>query len=64
VNHQLLQYVLAHPATDTIVLGVMGTAFASTFPDQRPKTLDDLWAWIRDFVHQLANAKRPTQPKP
>lgn len=64
MSHLLLQYVAAHPGTDTLVLAVIGTAFASTVPEQRPKTLDDFWAWFRDFVHQLANAKRPTQVKP
>lgn len=58
-------YIANDPATCMLILGILGTAFASTFPEKRPKTLDDWWSWIRDFVHQLANAKKnPTISQP
>lgn len=58
------QYIAAHPGTIVFALGFVATAFASTMPDHRPKNLDDLWAWGREFVRQVFNAKRPTQPNP
>jgi hypothetical protein len=58
------RFLLSHPASDLFALGFLGTAIASTWPDQRPKSLDDWWIWVRDFVHQLGNAKRPTIQKP
>lgn len=58
------QYVAAHPGTIVFVLGFVATAFASTMPDHRPKTLDDMWSWAREFVRQVSNAKRPTTPNP
>jgi 3-oxoacyl-ACP reductase-like protein len=61
---QLIPFLLAHSTAVTVVTGLVGTAFASTFPEQRPKTLDDYWNWARDFVHQIANAKRPTIATP
>lgn len=54
------KYILEHPAAAVMVLSIVGTAFASTFPENRPKNLDDLWAWISGFVHQIGNA-RPTK---
>ena len=57
-----IQFLLAHQTSALFVLGFVGTAIASTWPDQRPKTLDDWWNWLRDLVHQLGNAKRPTKP--
>jgi hypothetical protein len=57
------QYVLSHPAVLIAVIGFAGTAFSSTLPEKRPKTMDDWWQWARDFVHQIANARRPAPPK-
>jgi len=56
------QLILSHKAEDIFAVGFLGTAIASTWPEQRPKTLDEYWAWLRDLVHQLGNAKRPTKP--
>jgi len=56
-------YISNNPAACMLVVGVIGTAFASTFPENRPKTLDDWWNWARDFVHQVGNARHPTQPE-
>lgn len=56
--------IAAHPTECMLIVGILGTAFASTFPEKRPKNLDDWWSWVRDFVHQLANAKRPTISQP
>lgn len=44
--------------------GWAGTAFTSTIPEKCPRTIDDWWAWGREFLHQLSNAKRPTIPNP
>lgn len=54
------QYVLAHPGICIAALAFAGTAFSSTLPEKRPTTMDDWWQWGRDFVHQIANARRPT----
>lgn len=56
--------ILAHPVGSLALSGLVGTAFASTFPEKRPKTLDDYWTWAKDFIHQLTNAKRPTNQNP
>lgn len=57
-------YITAHPAECMLVIGIVGTAFSSTFPERRPKSLDDWWSWVRDFVHQLSSTKRPTISQP
>lgn len=58
------QYIVAHPTTCMLIASILGTAFASTLPEKRPKTLDDWWAWFRDLVHQVGNSRRPTIPNP
>jgi len=60
MTEKVWQYVVAHSTAIVVAAGFVGTAFASTVPENRPKTLDDLWNWMRDFVHQLSNAKHPT----
>lgn len=60
MTHEFWAQLVAHSTTIVVIVSIVGTAFASTFPDTRPKTLDDLWNWAGDFIHQLANAKRPT----
>lgn len=61
---QLVQYAIAHSGSLTFALGFAVTAISSTWPEQRPKTLDDFWAWGRDFIHQVSNQRRPTITKP
>jgi thioesterase domain-containing protein len=60
---ELVQAVTSHPGTATLVAGVLGTAFASTVPEERPKTLDEWWAWFRDIIRQIGNARHPSLPK-
>lgn len=60
----ILQYAAAHQDALLLAGGFALTAFASTFPEKRPRTLDDLWEWAHSFVTQIGNARRPTIPKP
>ncbi len=64
MSELLKQYIIAHPAAIVFAAGFGFTAFASTMPDHRPKTLDDMWTWAREFTRQVSNAKRPTAPNP
>lgn len=57
---EIWNYVNAHSTTIVLAASILGTAFASTFPENRPKTLDDVWDWMGNFVHQLASVRRPT----
>jgi hypothetical protein len=57
-----IQFLLSHQTGALVVLGYLGSGVASVWPEQRPKTLDDWWNWLRDLVHVLGNAKRPTKP--
>jgi hypothetical protein len=60
----MVKFILENKTAIVLGAGWLGSAFVSTLPDQRPKTLDDMWAWGKEFIHQVGNAKRPTQPKP
>lgn len=60
---QVWKFMADNRATLITIAAFVGTAFASTVPEERPKSLDDFWAWFRDFVHQVGNAKRPTVPQ-
>lgn len=56
---ELVQAVQAHAGVVILCAGAVAVAFASTMPEHRPKTLDDYWAWARDFTRQIASTTRP-----
>lgn len=60
---ELVQAVENNKVTVTVVAGAVLTAISSTWPEQRPKTLDDWWNWVRDLVRQIGNSRHPSLPK-
>jgi GH24 family phage-related lysozyme (muramidase) len=54
-----IDYVNTHSGTVVFVLHQVVSAGTATMPETPPRTLSELWAWMRDFSHQFINTKAP-----
>jgi hypothetical protein len=56
-------HVAAHPTPYALLGMSVVTAIIRHMPEQFPRSLDDLWTWIRGAAQEAANQKgNPTLP--
>jgi hypothetical protein len=63
--HCILRALAAHPAQFESAAAVLLFAFVSSLPAERPKTLDDWYAYLRESLQSaIPVGRHPVNPTP
>lgn len=56
-SQAVIHYISQHWAGFILVAGVIFSPLVMSMPDRPPKSVQDWWTWLYDYVHALSNSR-------